>query len=216
MTPRPDAGRHKLDVDQALGEPISKLIQALLSTDEVAAARVEALANSVIAMTLRDSGRAVYLFPSAAGVRVSAYHDGDVDVEISGNVIDFVRYAKASKRGESIGAGSIEISGDLATAQAAQLLLAELTVDWEELVSRFTGDVAAHQLGRTARSVGRLLNVAFDKIERDVSEYLQHEILLVPRREEVEDFTRSSFALTDDVDRMEARLARLERRTRRM
>lgn len=215
MTPRRDARRHKLDVEQALGELISKLIQALLSTDEVAADRVEALADRVIVMNLRDSGRAVYLFLSAAGVRVSAHHDGDVDVEISGNVIDFVRYAKAGKRGETIGAGSIEISGDLATAQAVHLLLAELTVDWEELVSCFTGDVAAHQLGRTARSLGRLLNVAFHKIERDVSEYLQHEILLVPRREEVEDFTRSSFALTDDVDRMEVRLARLERCSRR-
>ena len=100
-------------------------------------------------------------------------------------------------------------------AQQVQALLAELSIDWEEVLARLLGDVPAHQLGRLARAAGNWVQTFRRKFERDTADYLLHEQGLIAGRHEVEDLGRAIFTLSNDVDRAEVRLRRLrERRLR--
>ena len=72
------------------------------------------------------------------------------------------------------------------------------------------GDVAAHGIGDAARSFGRWVTEARGTMRQNVSEYLQEESQAVPSRYEVERFRKRVYTLRDDVDRVEARLRRLE------
>lgn len=195
-----------------LEQAVSMALSRLLKTNADTAARLAALEGSVIEVALRDSARSAYALPSADGVRLKRRHDGAVAVKVSGRVADFLAYARASRRGDSLGAGRIEIAGDLAIAQQVQALLAELSIDWEELLSRSIGDVPAHQVGRAARAFFGLGKRALAKFERDAADYLKHELRLVVSRQELDQFGRAVFTLADDVDRLEARIKRLRER----
>jgi len=196
-----------------LEDALSLALSRLLRSNADTAARLAALDGSVIEIALRDSARSAYALPSADGVKLKRHHDGAVAVKVSGRIADFLAYARASRRGDSLGAGRIEIAGDLAVAQQVQALLAELSIDWEELLSRTIGDVPAHQVGRAARAVFAFGKQALAKLERDTADYLKHESRLVVSRQELEQFGRAVFTLTDDVDRLEARLRRLRERS---
>ena len=191
---------------------ISVALSRLLSTNADTTARLAALEGRVIEIALRDSARSAFALPGAHGVHLRRRHDGPVAVKVSGRVSDFIAYARASRRGDSLSAGRIEIAGDLAVAQQVQALLADLQIDWEELLSRAIGDVPAHQIGRAARAVFALGRDALAKLERDAAEYLNHESQLLASREQLEQFGRAVFVLADDVDRLEARLQRLRDR----
>ena len=191
---------------------LSVAVSHLLRTNSDTAARLVALEGSVIEVALRDSARSAYALPGAHGVTLKRRHEGVVAVKVSGRVADFLAYARASRRGDSLGAGRIEIAGDLAIAQQVQALLAELSIDWEELLSRTIGDVPAHQVGRAARALFALGKQALAKFERDTADYLKHESRMVVSRLELEQFGRAVFSLADDIERLEARIKRARER----
>jgi ubiquinone biosynthesis accessory factor UbiJ len=119
---------------------LSVAVSRLLKTNTDTATRLAALDGRVIEIALRDSARSAFALPGAHGVHLRRAHDGPVAVKVSGRIADFIAYARASRRGDSLGAGRIEIAGDLAVAQQVQALLADLKIDWEELLSHAIGD----------------------------------------------------------------------------
>ena len=175
-------------------------------SDDGAAERLSGLDGRVVALSIKNTDLSAFVAPSAKGIRLLEKYEGPVDVQVTGRIADFIAYARASKRGDSIGAGRIEISGDLATAQSVQALLSELQIDWEDILSRTIGDVAAHQAGRFFRSLASFGRKTSEHLEQDLSEYLQIEAHVLPTRRDVDRLYRAVFILTDDVDRFEARV----------
>ena len=106
--------------------------------------------------------------------------------------------------------GSIDFAGDVYTAQAFQELLGYGRPDFEEELSAIVGDAAARGIGDVARHIGRWAEGARTTMRQNLREYLQEESRSVPSRYEVDAFRQSVNALRDDVDRLEARLRRLE------
>jgi ubiquinone biosynthesis protein UbiJ len=80
-------------------------------------------------------------------------------------------------------------------------------------LSRVVGDVAAHQIGNVARSAISFARRATSTFAQNVAEYLQEEGRDAPSRTEAEEFVAGVDALRDAVDRLEARIARLEKRS---
>lgn len=194
---------------------LAAAISRLLLADEERARRLARLEGNVIELCVRDTRWRAYALPSAGGISLRREHSGKVDVRVTGRPADFLAYARASRRGDSFGAGRIEISGDLAVAQNVQTLLADLDIDWEDLMAPVIGDIGAHQVARAARSALAFLAGSAARVETDVADYLHHESGLAPTRDEIETLGRAIFAIADDVDRLEARLARIGRGTRR-
>ena len=193
---------------------LSRAVSSLVSTDPDSAERLARLDGAVIAIQLRDSSWQAFAVPRDRGVELKRQHDGAVAVRVSARFADFIAYARASRRGDSLGAGRIEISGDLAVAQQVQALLAELSIDWEEVLARMVGDIPAHQCGRLARAVATWGRDTLAKFERDTADYLHYDSRLVVERRAIEELGRAVFVLADDVARFEARLRRLAARGR--
>jgi ubiquinone biosynthesis accessory factor UbiJ len=108
--------------------------------------------------------------------------------------------------------GAVAISGDADVAERFRELGRLLRPDPEEELALLLGDVAAHRLGRVARSALRLPRRAARTALVNLAEYLGHERGdLVPRREG-EQFLRGVDSLREDVDRLQARLELLARR----
>ena len=127
---------------------------------------------------------------------------------ITGSLLTLARIA--GKGGENaLRPGSLDLTGDVATAEAFQELLGYAKPDIEEELSGIVGDVAAHRLGEVARGVGNWARNARETMASNIREYLQEEGRDAPSRYEVDRFTRDVHALRDDVERVEARINRL-------
>jgi len=96
------------------------------------------------------------------------------------------------------------------TGQAFKAILDEMDIDWEEQLSRLTGDTIAHQLGNTARRAAGVLRHGRRTLERDLGEYLQEELRVLPTRIETENFSADVSRLGMDTDRLAARIRRLQ------
>ena len=199
--------------EQSIASAASRALNELLRSDDNAMEKLQQLDGRIVAICLRDTNLVAYAAPHTDGIELLRSHEGDADVRVTGRTADFIAYARASKRGDSIGAGRIEISGDLSTAQCVQALLSELRIDWEEILSRFIGDVGAHQSGRVFRALNEWRTTAAARFEEDIVEYLQIEARMLPTRRDTERSEHAVFTLADDVDRLEARIRRFEKNT---
>ncbi len=106
--------------------------------------------------------------------------------------------------------GSLALSGDPQLAQKFQRLLHYARPDIEEELSSVVGDAAAHRIGEFARGLGQWTREATATMGGNIREFLQEESRDVPSRYEVERFNSQVSELRDDVDRLAARLRRLE------
>ena len=196
-------------------EPLARLLRPFVrlvneNIRETTPARELAaeLDGTLAAIRVRDTALAMYVEVDADGLTLRGDAASEPDILITGSLTALARLA-ASGGEEAIRDGSVDLVGDAGKAARFQKLLGHATPDVEEQLSRVVGDTAAHQIGRTARAFRRWASDAHQTMRGNVREYLQEESRDVPSRYEVERFTRDVGALRDDVDRLEARLARL-------
>lgn len=195
---------------EALLQPIARVLNRNIRESTRASELCERLDGKLIAIRVRDTALSGYFEIDRNGLLLSTNNDGEPDVVITGSLV-----ALALMAGEdSIRDGSLDLTGDAATAQAFQQLLEHARPDIEEELSAIIGDTAAHGLGEFARSVGRWARETSSIMGDNIREYLQEESRDVPSRYEVEQFSRQVNQLRDDVDRLAARIGRLGERTR--
>lgn len=136
---------------------------------------------------------------------------GDADVTISGAPLSLLRFAFAGDREARILGEEVSLRGDIALATRLQQIAAKLDIDFEEAFARHLGDAPAHEFVRAVRGFGGWLSGTGTALLEDASEYLRHEAAITPRRAEVDRFVNDVDDLRDDAERLEARVARLER-----
>jgi ubiquinone biosynthesis accessory factor UbiJ len=140
---------------------------------------------------------------------VSADENG-AEAHVRGGPLGLAALAGADAE-DVIRRGDVVIEGDTELAQKYRELVRLLRPDLEEELSRWLGDLPAHQLGRFARMALDWSRHAADTTVRNVAEYLAHERADLVPRAEADQFLRAVDALREAVDRLEARIARLER-----
>jgi ubiquinone biosynthesis accessory factor UbiJ len=131
------------------------------------------------------------------------------DAALSGTPIALLALAGPRAEGALRG-GGVRIEGDAEVAQRFRDLLGHAQPDFEEELARVIGDVAARNLANLARGFLDFGRKAGRSLAGNVSEYLQEEGRDLPTRTEVEEFLVGVDRLRDDVERLDARLARVE------
>lgn len=136
------------------------------------------------------------------------------DVTIRGAPPSLLRFALAGEREREalLLGGGVGLRGDVVLAARLQRIAARMDLDFEEAFAQRIGDAPAHELFRGMRGLGSWARDAGAALLADASEYLRYEAAVTPRREEAERFAHEVDVLRDDVERLEARVLRLERR----
>jgi ubiquinone biosynthesis protein UbiJ len=188
--------------------PIANLLNRNIVATTPARELCEQLSGTSVAIRVRDTALAMYFTIGDSAVELSTDSESDPDVVITGSLLTLARIAGTSGE-QAIRDGSLELTGDAEAAQAFQTLLGFAAPDIEEELSGVIGDVAAHRLGETARGVRNWARAARSTMASNIREYVQEESRDVPSRYETERFSSRVDSLRDDVDRLEARLNRL-------
>ena len=103
----------------------------------------------------------------------------------------------------------IGITGDTDFASAIHHVARNLRWDVEEDLSRVFGDIAAHRMAETGRTVQRWGEQAAENTARAFAEYWTEEQPLIAGARDLEEFGRAVDQLRDDAARLEKRIEHL-------
>lgn len=198
-----------MDALEAVLRPVAKILNRNIQESTPARELCLKLSGTVVAVRVSDTALAAYFIVDDEAIDVVAASSQDPDVIITGSLITLASLAGQSGT-TAIRDGSLDISGDAELAGQFQQLLSFARPDIEEELSGIVGDAAAHRLGELARGFGRWGRSARSTMGANIREYLQEESRDAPSRYEVEKFNTNVSKLRDDVDRIEARLNRLQ------
>lgn len=104
-----------------------------------------------------------------------------------------------------------DYQGDPALLATLDRVFRQLDWDVEADLAPLVGDIAAHRLHGLGRDALAGLRQAASALGVNASEYMVEEAELMARRVDVDRFNREVDTLADDVARLDARLARLEK-----
>lgn len=183
-----------------------------LDLDTTARKQMEKLHGRVIAFEILGLSQTIYLIPGPGSVQVLEVFESEPDCCISGTPLALARMNDRNASSDQLFSGEVEISGDTELAHQLSKILAAMDIDWEEQLSHFTGDVLAHKIGNFFRSARDWGASSSATLKLDIREYLQEELCLLPGRLEMETFLGNVDTLRDDVERLQARITRLQNR----
>jgi ubiquinone biosynthesis protein UbiJ len=189
---------------------LEQAINTTLALDPKTLQRLARLQGKIIAIELRGTGIHLVLQPEAEGLRLMNHYDGEIDTTLRGAPFALLRMS-TGPAGEGMFSGEVEIDGDVELGQQIQRVFEKLDIDWEEHLSRLTGDIIAHQVGNTVRDLFQWGARTAEHLGQDTTDYLQEETETLPVPWEVEGFIEAVDTLRSDVDRIEARVKRLHR-----
>ena len=168
------------------------------------------LQGKVIAIDITGLDITLFIIPGADQVHVMSQYDGDVDTRLQGAPLALLKMSLSQQSETQLFSGEVTISGDTETGQRFSQVLQALDIDWEEHLSRITGDVVAHQIGSGIRSLMRWGHQAEASLLQDTAEYLEEEQQLVATPHEVARFNHDVDIIRNDIERLQARLQRLQ------
>jgi ubiquinone biosynthesis protein UbiJ len=150
--------------------------------------------------------------PAAAGVDAAGADAAIADATITGAPLSLLALAGANSQAV-IRRGDVRIEGDAAIAQQFRELGGLLGPDLEAGLSQVLGRSGAHLALRGMRAAADWTRAAAWTSLRNVAEYLAHESRDLVSRPEAEHFLRGVEQLREQLDRIDARLQLMERRT---
>ncbi len=189
---------------------LEKAINSYLKLDPATLEQMATLSGKVIGIELRGLNIEFYLMPGKAGIAVRGTAGTTPDTTLRGTPLSLVRLGFTKGQQTLLFSGDVEIFGDTETGRHFKEILDTMEIDWEEQLSRIVSDVVAHKVGNVVRGIQDWSVQTIDTLNADITEYMQEESRMLPRREEVDEYLSAVDALRGDVDRLEKRVARLQ------
>ena len=143
----------------------------------------------------------------AAGLRVTPTDEVPADLTLNATPGALLHLLQ----GRWIQGPELEIHGDVQLAKQLQTLLHDWEIDWEEALARAFGDIPAYHISNMLRSGFGYAQQSAQTLQTDAGEYLQYEARALPDRHAVQVFLHEIDDLRDAVERLAARVARIQR-----
>lgn len=180
-----------------------------LALDPEAAEKLKAFDGRLICIEIRGAEKKLYLSIENNAIYVIKDTDTEPDTTISGWPVGLFKLGLHRDSAPLFFAGEVEIRGDTRLGRQFKALIADMEIDWEEHLSSFTGDIAAHRIMAMVDKLGKWGRAATRNLADDMGEYLQEESRDVVSGAEIDLFNQQVDKLRDDADRLEARITRL-------
>jgi ubiquinone biosynthesis accessory factor UbiJ len=115
------------------------------------------------------------------------------------------------RRDDAPPVGRLRVSGDAELARRLQRLAERFDPDWQQPFAAVFGDVLGVQIANAVASALKQARTAGRNLAQATAEYLTEESRDVVGRDELNSFHDDVDALRDDVERIAARIARVQR-----
>lgn len=181
---------------------LESTLNHFITLDPQTFAGLKSYAGKVIRIRITTLDLELTFMLTEQGIQMLDQYMGSVDTTISGTLIALMQQLKASPAANQ----KVSIIGDIELSQRLRTLLRSFDIDWEEQLSRITGDMIAHQAGNTVRKFFQWGRQSLTNFQQDLTAYLQEEAHYLPSRYEIDHFITEVNDLRHAAARLEARL----------
>lgn len=188
-----------------LGE---KVLNPLIQMDPEAQQRLSRLQGKQFAIRLRGIDFRLVLTAQQNGIWLNS-HQEPVDCSVDTDITVLQQLSDPSQLTRLIREDKLTIAGDLQTLQQYSQFFQQLNPDWQERLSTYIGDAAAHKIAKGIQSVQHSLQHYLQQSELTVVELAQDELRLTPVQTEVQQFSREVSAVAARTDLLQRQLAGL-------
>ena len=188
---------------------LEKALNAYLQLDPESIKRLSSIENNIIKIEITDWNLAFFVLPSQVKIHLSTTCKHEPDTIIAGTFFGLFKAGCAQGKGSALFANAVEISGNTDVGEKVRGILSNIDIDWEEHLSKITGDIVAHKISVEVHRVKDIGKFITDTFCDNIKDYLQIEAQLTPTSEEIDSFIQSATYLQHDVERAEARINRL-------
>lgn len=189
-----------------LQRSIDEVIQRNPQTEDT----LSELNGSVFQVDVLTLDISLFLIFTERGIELARAFDSEVDVKFSGSPIALMSMIRSNN---ALFKGEVDVVGDVAKSRIFKQLVTSVELDLEEELSTVVGDTAAHQLFRVHNRIASFFNRTAERTQLDTRDYLQEEAQLLPHPTELSSFNSAVDELRAGVDRFEARLNIISRKS---
>lgn len=170
--------------------------------------RLKPIANKVLKFQFDGPNIALYLLPDLHGIAIQAQYEGSVDCEVNGKPSDYVDLLLADDAASALINGGITVKGETKSLIAMQEIFSDIELDWEYELSKVIGDMAAHQVGETAREIAQRGSSTFKNAVSSLKADLQDDNEYLANKPQIRKFCDDVDDLVSRLERFEAKLSR--------
>jgi ubiquinone biosynthesis protein UbiJ len=193
---------------------LERSLTTLLRRDPAAPARLAALSGKTLRLNLADAHLGLRVGFHADGLTLSRTHpwqDAD-DLEITLTRHAVTRLVAGDSLERLLFSGQLPVTGQTALLPTIQALFMDLDLDWEGALAKGLGSHTAHGVASGIHHLDRQTRFMAREWHQDMREYLFEERRWLAGRDQLAVARDHLTELQQSVDRLGARVARLQRR----
>lgn len=207
---------------QLVGGAIEALLNTIIKLDPISAKRLQPLQDKRLKVTVKElPWPLIFAFSTRVDIlmevddatsHTASSVEADCHIKLQMSVLNELKDSSQITR--LIQEKRLDLEGDIHVAQHFSTLVKDLNIDWEEHLSRYVGDVAAHQFFSLAEIAKNHLSQGLSHLSNMLKEGAIEEKKLIPHAIEVEQFVQNISTLRGEVGRLEARIEHLSNKAK--
>ena len=190
----------------SLAAILGSSINRYLALDPGAQDSIAVLENKSVTLNLKEFSFPVFFLMENKRIKVLPEYQEKTDVSLSTSLPGLLQMTLFTSDDESILGSEIDMTGDMEVGRRFRDIFKKINIDWEEILSNYTGDIFAHKMGNVFRQFNHWIGNTRQTIQLDITEYLQEESRQLPSEVEIESYVNAVGELRLSVERAEARL----------
>lgn len=185
----------------------------VLALDERSLERLERLEDKVLQLDLEGLGITLFFQFAFGAVEVTLDAARQPDARISGTPTALFSLASpVDDRSWGAPGSGVRIEGDAGLARDLGKVFEQLDPDWQASLDRILGETLGYQVGESMRRGADGLRRTLDGVFDVAGRFLREESGELAEQDDIDAFNHGVDDLRDGVDRLDVRLARIERR----
>jgi ubiquinone biosynthesis protein UbiJ len=202
---------YKTPLPGLLAAMLESAVNRLLALDDETPDRIDRLEGRMLQLDIEGVGITLFFAFNGRQVEVGTRSSFEPDTVISGSPVALFAMAVPDEIGNwGTPESRVTITGDANLARDLERLFSRLDPDWEGRLSRIFGDVWGHQVAAGLRAGAEQAKDTAGNAGEMISEFMQQNQSPVIGRDEMEEFAEVVEETRDSVERLEARISRME------
>ncbi|CAA6806051.1 MAG: Sterol-binding domain protein [uncultured Thiotrichaceae bacterium] len=189
---------------------IELAIQQWIKLDPASGKSLAALGDHVICLHITGLDLFLYFLPTHDGMMVMGDYAEVADATIHVSAMNLIRLGLSADSGAVILETDTRIEGNIGLATQFSAILKNANIDWEEVLSKYVGDIIAHQSANITQTTVGWIKESAQAMNLNISEYFTEESKLSVSESEVNHYLNQVDILRNDADRLNARVNRLQ------
>ncbi|MFT6253833.1 MAG: ubiquinone biosynthesis protein UbiJ [Granulosicoccus sp.] len=194
-------------IQYAIIAGIEKSINTALTYDPATKKKIAKI-HDILAINITSPlATTLYIRGQENGVAIMSYCEETVTSQLEGPAFAFLNLLNNP---HALANSGVSLTGSTQLLQQWQTIIETLDIDWEDALSEVIGDIAGPIASKGIKQYIQWWQQQAQEHQRLIAEYLPEELRVVPSKPEVDGFINDISDLNLHVDRIAARVNRIQ------